>query len=443
MEEEIKRIQKLKIKDILSDLKAVDIKNFVSSYARKDASFAIAFKSHFISRIQSEDQEKKYKKILGEIIKPKTVNNPRITQAQKKTINIIFEDFVHQMNDALSGADYKEAYFLTKESLDKIAYLQNRYSIGDISVEKVRVKFLDGMDMILAQDLAPSFRNYAENALIELVRKSYYIPKSYNLISVINSHHGFSKNEKEEIISELNVKAKNIADKSTVLSTLIELSHPHVNLAKELMINFDHSQIFYALKNLQSIGKYDFADFYTSNKKIQFSYQVNLLKAYENLYREKYQSLTESILNLKTAEVQTIDLDDFIDSLPKPYLKKEISNLYGWMESLRFIHQCNLLCKAEKDEKLLEILRIKNEIEWLKAYDSFLVNHGHEEDVLSLYLKYVEEYLSSHIGLKSAEFLNRLNAHLKKLGNQKIIKEVHNLVNTKFSHRKAIKKNAL
>ena len=172
---ELKRNRKLQLKEILEDIDSNDLKSFIYQYARKDSSFAVALKAHFVSRVSTAEGAIKYQRILGEIIKPKTFAHPKIGPTARKTISIVLTDFKLQMSDLLSTEDYKEAYYIITASLDKIAYLQQKYALKDKSVEECRVTMLDGLEVILNQNLAPKFRHEIEKSLLEVIRTSYYL----------------------------------------------------------------------------------------------------------------------------------------------------------------------------------------------------------------------------------------------------------------------------
>ncbi|NNE25841.1 MAG: hypothetical protein HKN09_03275, partial [Saprospiraceae bacterium] len=102
MEEESKKLSRLKLREFIDDLSNEELKSFILNYARSNAMFEMSMKAHFISRINIDNDGSKYKRLLDELVKPKTSSNNKVGATQVRTIALIIKDFVDQMLDALS-----------------------------------------------------------------------------------------------------------------------------------------------------------------------------------------------------------------------------------------------------------------------------------------------------------------------------------------------------
>ncbi|MDA8692986.1 hypothetical protein N9L92_02910 [Saprospiraceae bacterium] len=434
-----KRYQKLKIREILEDIKEIDAKLFIANYAKKDKSFELAFKSHFLSRVFLGGDGMKYRRMFNELIKPKSSTNSKITPSSKKTIHFILDDFVLQMKDCLSTENYTEAFYIAKESLDKIIYLMYRYEIKDQRLEKNRLNFIKGLEVILNQDLAPSFRKNAESDLIILIRKSYYKPGKYNAILILNSLNAFNSEEKFDIINELFDKATLSAQAINILRTSILLSQNNVTLAKDILLKYDHTKIFEALRLLILDNQLDIVDYYVNENKIAYKYQVTALRCYKYIHTKDFKLLSKEILNLSLTNTDYATFDDIIESLPDTFLRTEFSDIQKWVDGLKFSKCTKIYAKAQRFQELLMLIEEKGDIEWLKVYDETLIEKGLEEGVKELYLSIVDDYFDNHLGNRATEFLDRTKRHLYKISQEGIINDITMHLSKKYAHRKTIK----
>lgn len=435
--EKVERKQKLKIREILDDINTIDIKAFILQYSKKNKDFEIAFKSHFLSRINLGDQGLKYKKILEEIIKPKTIRNNKIGATTKRTITIILEDLSTQMNDCLSTESYTEAYYLIKECLEKISYLQNRYGIKDLAIEKCRLRFLSGLELILRKDLAPAFRGKLEKELSALIKKSYYTPKAINLISLLNASNVFIESDRAEIISDLKSKI-NHDNYLNIVKTILELSCPFVELAKETLLNFDHKKIFEALVDLINEGKFQWVEFYLENEKLAFKHNKAILSATLSNAKEDYEGLSKNLKTINVEETDIFLLGNLLDSLNPIYLKKQLPKIKKWVSQLPFHKKVGLYAKGTRYKELVKILKEKNELEWIKIYDTQLIENDMSAEVEDLYLTLTGDYVENHIGTKAQDFLIKLKLHFTTTHQVELLQKLRKHLKSNFSHRESI-----
>jgi len=143
------------------------------------------------------------------------------------------------MADLLSIEDYQEAFYIIKNSLDKIAYLQHRYLMRDKSIEKFRLEFLHGLKIILDQNLAPTFRSTIEALLLENVKKSYFYPERENLVCILDDYAVLTESDKKTLLAELIAKKDSYPDQHALIMTLIQLSVPLGELANILTSEID------------------------------------------------------------------------------------------------------------------------------------------------------------------------------------------------------------
>jgi len=434
-----KRYQKLKIKEILDDIRETDVKVFIANYAKKDKQFELAFKSHFLSRVYLGDDGLKYRRMLTELIKPKSSTNNKISASIKKTIHFILDDFVLQMKDCLSTENYTEAFYIAKESLDKIIYLMNRYEIKDQSLERNRLHFSGGLEVILSQDLAPTFRKKAEEDLLQFIKKSYFIPGKKNTILILNGLNAFNTKDKESIINDLYKKSSLGLQEQNILRTSILLSQGQLALAKDVLKKYDHDKIFNALRLLITDNFIDIVDYYVDEDKIGFKYQTTALKCYRYIHTKDDDALAKEITQLSVSNTNYATFDDILNSLTDAFLRKEFSAIKEWIDGLKFAQATKIYAKAQRYKDLLSLIKEKGDIQWLKVYDELLIDEGLEREVKGLYLSIIDDYFDNHLGNRATEFLDKTKRHLYKISQEGIINDITMHLSKKYAHRKTIK----
>jgi len=430
------RKQKVKVKDIIDELDLEGIKSFIMQYAKNDSSFEIAFKSHFISRIRTGvDENTKYKRILDEIIKPKNTYNQKIGLSLKKTISIVMKDLALQMNDCLSTNNYIEAYSLIKECLEKIEYLQHRYFIKDSSIERCRLEFLEGLEIILDMELAPAFRSKIEKELQELCQKSYFFPQQNNLMELLNDKNVFVEKDKVQLSESLYNKLKTTPDPESLIGTILQLSHPFDHLAKKAALAFGTVKIFTTLKHLIKTGKFKYVDFYIENEELNLNINRKILSVLKLIEKQEFEAISSELIDIKTNSIAIVELRAIVDELPDLYLKKEFKRIQKWVDGLQFGLKTNLYYRAGYHNDLIDILESKNDVEWLKVYDSGLMQNGFGAEIATLYQSTMEDYLANHLGTKAKEYVTKIQQHLYKNGHHKIAEDLLDHVAKKYSYR--------
>jgi len=339
------------------------------------------------------------------------------------------------MSDLLSTEDYKEAYYIIKSSLDKIAYLQQKYKLKDKSVEDCRVTMLDGLDVILSQNLAPKFRLEVEKSLLDVIGTSYYIPKQKNIISLLNDLNVLTEKDKVDIINDLKLKKDLVDDKSNLSMTIIQLAYPFVPIAKDVLLDMNQEVVYKGLANLIQNRKFRYVDFFLNNEDIAFSLNKEILLCHYHLNKENYSELSQYLMKLNTKEIPVMVLKELIHCLTPNYLRQEFDTIKNWVDSLAFGFKTKLYAAAEAYPDLIVHLKENNDFEWLKVYDLMLIKEGYKDDVKDLYTSVSNQYLESHMGKKANEYVRKLETRLKTIKQEFMLLDIKEELFENFSHR--------
>jgi len=434
---EVVRNRKIPLKEVLEDIKSNDLKTFIYNYAKKDKGFEIALKAHFISRITLNDQDKKYQSILGELIKPKTIANSKIGPTNKKIISVVLNDFTHQMSDLLSTEDFKEAFFIIKNSLSKIAYLQNQFGLKDKSIEGYRLEFINGLKLILKEDIAPGFRSQIESAFLELALKSYYLPRPENIITELNLTGALSKKDKELIIDNLKDKVTRGQTTTAINSTLLQVAHPFHKLATTVLQDLNPTESYHVLKHILREGKSEIVAFYLNTDELKIHTQ-NFHKELRCLFylaSKEYSELTTTLLTIEYDPANASNLHEILSELNEHYLEREFGHLQGWADGLPFGFRSLIYSKASSYLELIKILQAQNDFQWLKVYDTVLIEAGFKAQVQELYENISHRYLTEHLGTQAREYLVKLDKRLTAISQTDMLFEIKEKLLDSYGHR--------
>lgn len=433
-----KRGKKISVNDIMAEVQLKDVKAFLLYYAKNDKAFEIAMKAHFISRIITSDPDGKYLRILNQVIKPRTLAHDKIGPTLKKTIKFIFQDFLYQLDDLLSTEDYKEAFYIVKNSLDKIAYLQNKYLIQDKAIEKYRLEFLSSLQVILDQNLAPKFRKEAEQLLIENIKKSYFLPKQENLIVLLDDCSILTETDKKTIVGDLLKKIDMKYDNLNVIKTMLQIAVPVPQVAKTLTTQIPHDKIFKCLVDMILERKHKVVEFYISHKSSDYSLYSEVLSCMALHEREEYQKLVTTLNTIDTDRTPILILREMIQQLSVQFLQLEFSNIKKWIEKLPFNLRCEILFKSEKYDLLIAQLKEKQDLDWLKVYDEKIIDAGYRDKIEELYTDLAMNYLEVHIGENANIYILEILHRLKVISEKEMLENLQTMLFEKYSHRKSL-----
>ncbi|MBT8189687.1 MAG: hypothetical protein KJO29_04615, partial [Bacteroidia bacterium] len=437
--EEYKRLSKLQMKDIINGLNLVELKSFILNYARSDKMFEWICKSHFISKMNLGDDGLKYKRLLDELIKPKNSKNQKISVSLAKTLSIIFKDFVQQMEDCLSTEDYIESFHLAYHSLIKIFYLQNRFMLKNKAIENCRIQFLYGLSTILEQDLAPVFRQKAEQKLKESILVSYYIPREFNLVTILDDHNCLTESDKSEVLESLSKKYEASEEKVSILASMLHLAYPIDSLAIDILRKYNHQNVYRCLKLMIENRMDEHVEFYLENEKLEFNYNTTILKALLFNERGQFSELAVTLNHLDIIDVPIIELRELLDKITNAFYRKEFKNIKKFADSLQFGMQSKIYAASGNYNGLINLLREENDLDWVFVFDRLLINEGYKTELRDLFYIITERFIQQHLGMKSRHFIEKLNQRLVRLSQPAIRDYIHEKLYRQFSHRKSIK----
>ena len=430
--------RKLSLLDIIEQVNEADLKAYLIQYAKNDKGFEMVLKAHFVSRVVTGNEDDKYYRILSQIIKPRTLSNPKISVKDKKIINIILEDLTFQMGDLTSTQNFRESYYVIKNCLDKIAYLQHKYEWQSKSIESCRVTFISGLEFLLSSDIAPGLRAEIEGDMFELVLKSYLFPSNPDIWHCLYKFESWNEAQKNKLVKDLLDKHIVQKDNQEIVFLLLLLTYTKDATYKKVLLAIDHQDIFKGLIKLIEEGHFKIANYILSDSVSGYTYNTSVLKCIALHEQGQFGELDDAIKALDAQQQDTNGLDLLLDKLSSTYLSDSVDTLLPWINTLSFRMQCNLYAKANSGQLLLKALDDKNDVEWIRVYDEKLLELNMEAELESLYQKVIIDYLDNHVGEKAIEYMSRVIHRLQSIGQNSMLTRIQSVLYDKYAHRESM-----
>jgi len=430
--------RKLSLSEIINQVNEDDLKAYLIQYAKNDSGFEMALKAHFVSRVTTGNEDEKYYRILSQIIKPRTLSNPKISVKDKKIINIILHDLTFQMGDLTSTQNFRESYYVIKNCLDKIAYLQHKYQWQSKSIELCRLSFISGLEFLLSSDIAPGLRAEIEHDMYELALKSYVFPSSSDIWHCMYKSESWSSTQKKKLVENLLQKYALQKENQELIFLILLLSYGNTENYKQVLFSINHQEIFNGLIRLIKEGHFEVANHIISDKDLGYNYNTTILKCIILHEQRQYKALDNALLDTDKSDYDTLGLDILLEKLSTNYVSNSVNTLLPWIETLTFKMQCDIYSKAQSSQHLLSALEKKNDVEWIKVYDELLLEWELGSKLESLYQKVILDFLDNHVGEKAIEYMNRVNHRLQSIGQHQMLSRIQKVLYDKYAHRESM-----
>jgi hypothetical protein len=434
-----KKSNVLNINAILNNLSKEDLKGFIKSYSGSDKKFAIAFKVHFARKVDLNDNELKYKSILDSILKPVTLGKNQYKASDIRSLINIVEEFHGQVDDAISLDELREAFILTKVSLNKLAYGYANGNYYPLELEKLIIENLSKLRDILLELDVNELRDDVFTFLLEMGRLSFtpFINSKENVFDILIAE-GKKLDDLEEVLNtQLRKSDRSDEEIIIILSLKIRLL---IKQGKPPLL--DKSNLRY----LDKIGEYLL--------KSKFDQELVLFQKESN-YRSKDLALyyLQALTNLGSKKMINeavelfIDLNDLriIDFIKSRFDSKSVEDFVSLTNKKKTkldqnpIFYMNFLVKSEQFKELLDYIASKYDLNFLIQHSQVLAKEL-PDDTSDLYETLVENYLNIHIGESSHKYIQDLFSHLNKLRLLKIINRLGLMIEMKFPDRQGLEK---
>jgi hypothetical protein len=432
----------LNINNILSQVEFPDLKNFVKHYATKDKKFSTELKVHFARKVDLADNEKKYKAILDSVIRPMAGKETDAKAADVRNLVKIATELCEQAGDTLSLELHGECFNILKNTINKVNYTRYHYDYYESELlninKELHILLKELMEASIPQDLRENIQSYIR----ELAQTSYYQYQdiTVNVALMALDMKFIPVEELLEIVQKQ--KERNFRDDEqlSVLYALMFIAMEELGTESQFTPEKKHLQLMDRIpEQIIKSGKLKSA-LKLVKKLINLTPSISELRMTEilllmklNREQEYRQAINDGflmtndlrILDIARESLPESDFEILIENLNEELIKKGTSSdkLAGYYT------------RTEQWHLLMESMKKLRDFRTLMNYDKVLYSTNLQNELCLLYESMVEEFLETHIGSVSLNFIDELINHFKRIRATKVLNRVVMMIEMKFPHR--------
>ncbi len=446
-----KHFQKLTTSSIISSVHPDELAAFVGQYAKNNRNFSLALKARFAASVPMYDSKEKYAQLLETTIQAFRKKDESISVAGSVQLYKTMTDLLGQADDAISLDHYTEAWAILQNILLKITPVLRKIEGESDRFKPLISKVLDKIELLLSKPIPPSLREEAWSFFLEdCTRPAYRINGfSHRFFAVLN--HLADDADKAEsnlqvLENEWNRKTLPKGYHSTVLyAKLVLLEKSSLKSEAEVFLleclanpELLQHTVEAALENGRPEKVKSLAE-----KGLRFVKDTEVKMKLESVLLSV--SVTENdseniIQNARQLFLETYDIAYF--SLCKQNFAGDWEVFFNELEKTLFHQKAPIGTMADlyvadlRWEALLKLLHKKGTLELLCIYDELLAKN-HVPQLLSLYKKLLDTYLSNHLGIKPSIKVQRILGHLHEIGAKKVAEGLVVFIQEKYPARLA------
>ncbi len=416
--------KKLSIPNILNQVSGDELKSFIRTYAKKNKKFSTALKATFARRVEIEDNQEKYESILNSIIRPATEVNHKVSYQSIKQFITISGQFDAQFEDALSLKQYKEAFYIIKSLLAKVAYVNHWTASENEDILRLTKHFHKQFRLLMESQIAPSLLEDLINFGIELSSRSYYhvTHSEHNLMLILLDPPDLATRQ-DELIALLENKLRssflhdNELEKLWIVRQYYIEKKIALKVAKQPILS--SQSVYRIVERLKEFQAYDglrnFLEMFVSNGKINDQY---LAKIYMEVLskvgskREITELTLHSLIFFK---------DIYYYEIFKQYFPEEkeefFENISEKIKGKRsFDYQklyLDILSSDEKTDELIDYL-LASIYPIRHIYDRADFIKRNSDNLSDVLINLSDRYLSEYLGQESSNEMKKLLVFLKR-----------------------------
>ena len=432
----------LNINALLEVITFEELKSFVKNYSVSDKKFSTMLKVNFARKLELENNYDKYRNILDSVLRPVTKAERSVSINEIKTLINVVKDLIEQAKDAFALNQFVEVMHICSACLLKCSYTLTHFDHKTSELKQLLIELhnllFDLYKAPAAIDLKDELVEFFKNSL----NLSYFQLNSekYNALDFLVFNHIFSV---EESISMVNKRFDNQPTPSDIVilySIRFRILEGEA-FEKALKLESKHARYIEAIiddvincGDMQTAVKLLDHFVQTDTKNVRLSLK-NAKVRYKLVGKKSLKEIASIFLDSKNLEI--IDFvksakDDEYQELIK--LIKKNSKFESLQSSIYYPYY---LAKIDEWDDLLTYLNANKDIQILRQFDKQLYAHRQLMTII-LYEESLENYLNTHIGDMSIQYLNELYYHLKSFNAITLINKISKMLKTKFSHRSGI-----
>ncbi len=447
-----KTYQKLTVNAILDQVEKEELSAFIRHYARSNRHFSIALKTRFAGAVPMEDNAEKYRQVMDSVIKSAINKSGRVSSPGSKQILATGADFLGQATDSMALDHFVDCWSVLAVLLEKVVPILHRTDFEQEALLQLSRDTFDLLNQLVTRPVPPGLKADIWQYLLNLATRPVY--RGYDQVVFIF----------ETLLAMADDKAKALALLETVeqelkrKAALSENYHQQLIACKlsilqnrgfgtqlksfEQEILASPEQVLFAVAAATKNGLFSLA------KKIgQKGLAISDHRLFQ--YRLKAALLEIALREKDPQQIAKWAGDCFVSTGQLKYLRLCKQHHPGdWDQQFEQLEQAVLASKVrEKNQILADLYGENKKIEKLAALSEevgtvdFLLSIDHyflpdfQAELKAVYIPVLDEYFSTHIGIKPTQKMMAIFAHLRQQGGQKLVDQLAAFVRKKYPHR--------
>lgn len=426
-----------KIRDIVKQMPKEEISQLILDYAKRDDLFKLVIYARQYDMLSSEEKVNVVERSfpihtqIAQKVTPRSLNN----------FLAVCEELKAQFSKLIGTENFREAFHLILLLLKKSFYIKSKMTSEHKSFLDNHKRLLENYYEILEIIEAPEFKFLALDSTLELLSSSYISmeseeeqhlwinlynkPSHHKQLSVITNKY-LSIGKSEDLSSYYFIYTLQLLlDRQDKEGTVLEIDSQQSYRIIQVLLKLQHvNGVKQLLKDL------------VIHKKANNFLALQILAALPNEFYDDDLRNTVIDLYVKSGNSEFLDFIVFEDGNVEASTKYLESRLH---EHSNPGHLINYLIQEDRKEEALEHLDKNLDLKVLMKFDNQLYS-DHGEAVLQLYKNVCDQYMESHFGPQSRDYLINIYQHLQRIGATKIKNKLIDHIQSEFAKRKSLTK---
>lgn len=413
-----------------------DLKQFVLDYSKKDALFRLLLLARQFATIDSEERERIIERSFPVITKV----DQKISARSVNSFITINEEIFPIITDLLATENYIEAYDIIQILLKKSFYIKSKLAA-------MNLRFLQNHNTLInyfhdIHDIieAPEFKESIHSQIVDLISASYIsanTEEEKKLWFLI--YHQTSLRDKLKVVVQENLnKGKDDDLESYYFMLMLSLLMTPPNDLHGLLKSLDSQSSYRVIQLLMQhdtvVGVENVLYEFVMNTSVSALLSKQMLAHLNPI--EVSSELENRIMQLFAKNGEVFYLEWLLKHSSDP--KRMLTTIEKLMsdntsDDLRIQYYLFI----NRSDDAMAILINKPNKTLLMKYDVLLIP-SHPDAILQVYKAICTDYVSSHFGGSSRDFMIEIYQHLTKIGAHKIKNKLQSFVKAEFTNRQSL-----
>ncbi|MFT4760644.1 MAG: hypothetical protein ACI9XO_000938 [Paraglaciecola sp.] len=447
--------KRLTVASILDNAPPPQVYSFLKAYAKTNKQFSLALKARFAGAVPMNNIHEKYRQLLEASIKGNRLTNGMISYRGWQQLVKLCKELMGQSDDAIALENFQEGAMILQSVIEKITPVIGK-SKGDETIlkEVVEGAFFKLEELLKAQP-APDLREVIWDFCLQESTKATYrahdVSKHFfELMHLISDDNEKIETLLESIDNELikktlaeNYRAHllilkfNLLDKSEVKTAIDDFISDNISTPNFLVFVIKKSLENKEIKRAKTLAQKGLKQRFSPLINIQIEYfllEIALVQksqakivhyAYRQFLAKKdfrfYHILKENYTDDWAEKVEQIFTE--ITKMPFSMLKRDV--------------QARIYVEEKRWSDLLRYIENFKSINLLQRYDKLLLINFRKE-IKKLYIEFIHNYLTNHLGRKPAIKTKEILLHLFDIGEAKLASQIVRQLRKDFAERESL-----